>query len=137
MQFNIVRNEKDSLCRLEVTRFSRGKTREEAGMYAKKIQYEVVQSDSVLIFSPILLMTYAEKFRAQQVRITLKVPDQQKVYIDESMEPLLYDVDNVLEAWDHDMDGYTWIMKKNGLDCINCPPHIDNRHKFLDEETID
>lgn len=133
IKFNILRNDKDSLCRLEITRFSRGKNREEAGFYAKKIRYDVIQTDSVLIFSPVLLMTYADKFRAQQVKISLKIPEQQKVHIDESMESLLYDVDNILEAWDHDMDGYTWIMKKNGLDCLNCPPYIDNRNKFLKE----
>ncbi|MCX7743945.1 MAG: PspC domain-containing protein [Flavobacteriales bacterium] len=132
VKLNIVRNDKDSLCRLEITRFSRGKTREEAGINAKKIQYEVIQSDSVLIFSPILVTTNTKKYRAQQVKITLKIPDQQKIYIDESMESVLFDIDNVLDAWDYDMDGHTWIMKKNGLDCLDCPPYMDNRNKFLD-----
>lgn len=137
IKLNIIRNQdNDSISKLDIMRFSRGRTRDEAGMYAKKIQYDVVQTDTTLIFEPVLLMTYADRFRDQRVQITLKIPEKQKVYIAPGMEAILYDVKNVLNVWDKDMVGYTWIMEKKGLNCINCPSDIinsKNRHQ-IDED---
>lgn len=137
VRLNIIHNqENDSITKIEIIKFSRGKTREEASMYAKKIQYDVIQTDTTLLFEPVLLMTYADMYRNQHIRITLKIPEKQKVYLAPGMEAILYDVKNVLDTWDNNMVGYTWIMERKGLDCLDCPKQMRER-KNADEDEND
>lgn len=136
--FDIERNEKDSLVRLEVTRYARGRTWDEAGLHVRRVNYQVSNTDSTLIFSPVLLMSYDDKFRDQEVKISLKLPDEQKIYLHKSMSDIIHDVDNIHDMWDEDMLGKVWIMKKEGLTCYSCTQSeldkIKEDHTFIEED---
>ena len=93
---------------------------------AKKIDYSYSQSDSVLVFNDLFRVNNIDKFRFQDLTIILKIPVGQVIYLDKSMEHMLYNVDNTTDTYDGDMVSRRWIMTENGLKCLDC--------KGLDED---
>jgi len=120
VEFDIRKNDKDSTTRLEITRYARGKTWEEADLNARKISYQVIQTDTTLTLQPELLLSYGERFRGQHVKLVLRIPDGQKVHLHKSLHPVIYDIDNIYNMHDYDMLGKTWMMTSEGLICMTC-----------------
>ncbi|MBK9283188.1 MAG: PspC domain-containing protein [Sphingobacteriaceae bacterium] len=103
-----------------VVKKSRGETREIAADNAKAIKYNFEQQDSLLVFDELFTVNPNEKFRVQQVKITLKVPRNKVIYLDNSLASFIYDVENLSNTYDREMVGRRWIMTKDGLACIDC-----------------
>lgn len=116
---DIVPSETDSF-QLIVTRIARGADKGEANELAKNIHYDVIQKDSTLFFNNYFDIAENDKFRAQQVKIILKVPINQSIYMSKRMERLIYDIENVTNTLDRDMVNRTWIMTHQGLECVDC-----------------
>jgi phage shock protein PspC (stress-responsive transcriptional regulator) len=98
-----------------VKKSSRGKTRELAKESSEKIIYNFTQKDSLLFFDPYFILAKDEKWREQEISITLKVPEGKAVFLNENMVKIISDIENVSNTWDGDMVGKTWIMKPEGL----------------------
>jgi len=98
-----------------VKKFSRGGSREGAQTYSKEIIYNYEVSDSTMIFDPWFVLDKGSKWRDQELKITVKVPEDKAVYLSEDMIRIIYDIENVTNTWDGDMVGKTWEMKSNGL----------------------
>ena len=118
-KLDIVESETDSF-ELVMIRSASGSEKREAQMRARNINYSFVQSDSVIEFSPYFEISSEDKFRAQKLKLILKVPKGKVIHLSRNMENIIYDVDNVMEAWDGDMVNRRWIMTAEGLDCIDC-----------------
>lgn len=118
----IERNQRDSLVRMEIIRSAHGRTRKEAGYYAEKVIYQMQQQDSLVTFSPLFYHYIADKYRAREVHLKLFLPDEQKIYLDKSIEYISRDIPNVHRLWSHQVLGKTWIMKQEGLTCQSCTP---------------
>jgi phage shock protein PspC (stress-responsive transcriptional regulator) len=77
---------KDSFFHVQKLKFSRGKTQKMAQNVAEKINFDILQQDSVLLLPrggfPI---SKNEKFRNQQVLVIIEVPVGKKIEIDESI----------------------------------------------------
>lgn len=114
----------------------RGPNRKEAEVNANGIGYEIVQDDTVLRFSRDYTITRPVKFRAQKIRMILKVPVGKSVFIGENMEDLIYDIKNVTNTWDNDMIGHTWTMTNRGLECIGCNIEENDRKSNNDDVKI-
>jgi phage shock protein PspC (stress-responsive transcriptional regulator) len=98
-----------------VRKASRGKTREDARDTAEDIIYRFNAQDSTVVFDPYFILNRDDKYRAQEVEITVKVPEGKAVYLGEEMVKIIHDIENVSNTWDGDMVGKTWIMKPEGL----------------------
>ncbi|HKJ78252.1 MAG TPA: hypothetical protein VKA10_01905, partial [Prolixibacteraceae bacterium] len=98
-----------------VKKVSRGKTREEAKGYTEEITYTWDQKDSTLYFEPYFILNEGEKWRDQEVYITVKVPEGKAIYLDNDLVKIIYDIENVSNTWDGDMVGKTWEMRSEGL----------------------
>ena len=59
------------------------------------------------------------KFRDQEVKMILKVPVGKSVYFDESIEDIIFDIENVTNTWDHHMGGHYWMMTNEGMKCTD------------------
>lgn len=121
----IVPSETDSFQLIEV-RSACGIDKKEASFRAKNIKYNFTQSDSLIEFEPNFQMEQNDKWRSQELKLVLKVPENKVIYLSKGMEYLINNVINVSNTWDSDMVGRRWIMKKEGLTCIDC--------KGLDDE---
>lgn len=87
---------------------------------AKNILYSASQNDSTLVFDNIFKVEDADKFRFQNVTAILKLPVGQMIYLDKSVENLIYDIENITNTYDGDMIERRWIMTEAGLQCVDC-----------------
>lgn len=98
-----------------IKKSSRGKTREMAKEITDKIIYRFDLKDSTVVFDPWFIIAKDEKYRGQEVEITVKVPQGKAIYLSNGLEKIIDDIENVSNTWDGDMVGKTWVMKPEGL----------------------
>jgi phage shock protein PspC (stress-responsive transcriptional regulator) len=98
-----------------VKKASRGKTREVAKENSENIIYRYDIKDSTVVFDPYFILAKDDKYRAQQVDITIKVPEGKAVFLSDDLVKIIHDIENVSNTWDGDMVGKTWEMKPEGL----------------------
>ncbi len=118
-QLDVVRSKTDSF-EIQLIYKARGATRKIALKRAENINYTFTQKDSLIQFDPYYNLPDDAKWRAQQVRILIKVPDSGSVHLAHSMRRIIYDIDNVTGTYDGDMVGKTWTMLDDGLTCVGC-----------------
>lgn len=99
---------------------SRGTNRKNAELNSRRIVYPIQQNDSIIHFAKSYIMPKGVKYRAQKIRLILKVPEGKSVFLGQEMEDVIYDIKNVTNTWDNDMVGHTWTMTPRGLECLNC-----------------
>ncbi|MBU6204764.1 MAG: PspC domain-containing protein [Bacteroidetes bacterium] len=119
MHFDIAKSSNDSIY-LIITSSAQGRTIQEARILADRCTYGYQVLDSVLILDDCFNLNINQKYRGQQVRIMLKVPEGTSMTFDRSLRAMVNynnDAPNNLEP---DMLSYTWQMKNTGLECLNC-----------------
>lgn len=118
-ELDIEKSNSDSI-ELEVIRVARGVNRKDAISNAERVNYKFSQKDSVLVFDKYLGLDKNEKWRLQEVKMILRLPVGQTIYLNEEMKDIIYDVGNVTNTWDSDMVNRRWKMTQNGLACVDC-----------------
>ncbi|MCW3070942.1 MAG: hypothetical protein JWO44_832 [Bacteroidetes bacterium] len=116
---DIVPSETDSF-ELVAIRTANGFDRKDALNRAKNIEYSITQNDSSISFNDFYDVKNVDKLRAQDLQLILKVPVNKIIYMDKSMERIIFDIHNVNDVLDEDMLERRWIMTKRGLQCIDC-----------------
>jgi phage shock protein PspC (stress-responsive transcriptional regulator) len=116
---DIVPSETDSI-ELIAIRTANGYDRKDALNRAKNIEYSVTQNDSTIFLNDYYDVKNADKLRAQDLQLILKVPVNKVIYMNKSMERIIFDIHNVNDVLDEDMLERRWIMTKRGLQCIDC-----------------
>ena len=118
-KLNFVRAESDSF-KIVISHTSHGYNRKDATERSKKIGYNYTQRDSLVIFDGFYRINPDDKFRFQQVYITIKIPEGKSVDIDPSLKYMLHDIHNTNNLHDKYIAGKKWKMTKEGLSCENC-----------------
>ncbi|GAB5557526.1 MAG: PspC domain-containing protein [Schleiferiaceae bacterium] len=98
-----------------------GENRTEARERAKGLTYFVEAQDSLLLFDGYFEIPSEQKYRAQEINLSLYLPVGYEVFLDESMIEIIYDIKNVHNVYDGDMVDMFWIMTDRGLICKDCP----------------
>jgi phage shock protein PspC (stress-responsive transcriptional regulator) len=119
---------------LVIVKEAQGGYKQIATERAKNIIYSVSQKDSLIQFDNLFKIVGVDKLRAQDVTVILKVPVGKVIYLDKSLEDLIYDVGNITETNDGDMINRRWIMTANGLKCLDCDGITDNSDKNNSDE---
>ncbi len=130
---DIVKSSTDSFQLVEIF-YARGSSKKAALENASKINYTYIQRDSVISLQRFFSLEKTDKYRAQKVQILLKVPVGAEVYLDQSLNAYIYDVDNIQNIFDSDMLGRTWRMTAKGLTCVDCDgteTSTDGRKNFI------
>lgn len=127
-QLNIIKSSTDKF-ELVIVKEAKGGEKLTASERAKNITYKVMQTDSLLEFDNLFEVTNADKFRAQDVTVILKVPVGKTIYLDKTLESLIYDIENVTNTYDGDMINRRWIMTESGLKCVDCEGIDENENK--------
>ncbi|MBN2518879.1 MAG: PspC domain-containing protein [Bacteroidales bacterium] len=92
-----------------------GENSQDAKTNANNIIYAWNQTDSLIQFDPYFTIPEDEKWRFPTLKIIIKMPEGKTVYLSESLEEYLDDVDNMTNTWEEDMVSKKWIMTKEGL----------------------
>jgi phage shock protein PspC (stress-responsive transcriptional regulator) len=105
----------DSIAGIYIRKTARGANAPDAKRYAADINYTFSQKDSLLVLDPVYRLYERSRFHAQQVDVVIDLPSGTIVYLDKSLEELLYSVLNTEDTWSGNLAGDEWIMTSEGL----------------------
>lgn len=118
---------------ISVSKRSRGEEKRQAYERAKTINYNYSADSTHASFEEFFFIDGNQKFRVQEVEITVKVPKNMIIYFDKSLTNIINDVDNVTNTYDQDMLNRRWVMTDRGLECVDCEG-IDNSEIHIEKE---
>jgi|ETNmetMinimDraft_26_1059896.scaffolds.fasta_scaffold05732_4 phage shock protein PspC (stress-responsive transcriptional regulator) len=118
MALDVVKSKNDNFNLLKEAT-ARGKDKHLAKEMAEGTSFEFTLEDDNLIFDDFFTIS-TQKWRMQELDLTLELPIGMVVFLDHSLEDLIYDIKNVNNMWDYDMLGHYWKMEEEGLSCISC-----------------
>jgi phage shock protein PspC (stress-responsive transcriptional regulator) len=98
---------------------ARGRTEFEAEDMAKTISCSVSQKDSLLVLPSYFILDNRDNWRIQQLKMIVKIPVNQKIYLSKKLDKILIDADINGSEWIKNLPGNTWIMTENGLEKCN------------------
>jgi phage shock protein PspC (stress-responsive transcriptional regulator) len=116
---NVIKSQ-NGMTDLVIVKEARGNSKDVARLRAKHIAYNVTQQNNELIFDDLFRVNSIDKFRKQDVTAILRIPVGTVIYLDRSMEGLIYDIENATNTYDGDMVGRRWKMTEAGLVCVDC-----------------
>ncbi|QTN39899.1 PspC domain-containing protein [Cryomorphaceae bacterium] len=106
--------------KLQIRQYARGSNKWEARKRAEQITYDAVIDSGRIELPNHLNFSIDEKWRNQELYITLYLPKGASVYLNESAISVIDDIDNTTNTWDWDMVNHTWMMNNQGLSCMDC-----------------
>ena len=122
---------------IQIEKEAKGKTLFEAKQRAEKIKYGYKMEGNHLILDNYLLSDLKEKFRDQEIEITLFLPLGTLLKVDKSLSQ--YDqTDGNYFLWDPEMTNAVYKVESDKIKCQNCPNEdeeiniIDENHKEND-----
>jgi len=118
MRLNIIHSNSSSI-NLVKEALAFGKDKQAAKRSAEAVNYNFKIENADMIFDDFFSIT-TQKWRRQELNITLEIPFGMVVFLDHSLVDLIYDIKNQENMWDYDMLGHYWKMEKDGLSCISC-----------------
>ena len=101
---------------IEIVKKGRGSDRREALRNADDIEYQVVQQDSVILFDAVYSLVDKNRWRFPEVDVTIKVPEDYILYLDESIEEQLDYIKKEKYYRNDEMVNKYWIMTDEGLE---------------------
>ncbi|MEB8329524.1 PspC domain-containing protein [Flavobacteriaceae bacterium KMM 6897] len=145
VRFDIKKSE-DSLAYIRVRKDADGSSYDNARNRADHINYSYAVQEKSLTLNNFLTTSSENKVRDQKVYITLFVPHNTTVSLNNSTKYHMgWGTANDKEIYRNDMFNYTWKMNSNGiLECLDCPENMDeqmnenhNGHIIIDENGVD
>ncbi|MDD4235733.1 MAG: PspC domain-containing protein [Bacteroidales bacterium] len=110
-----IKQTKDTVFLIEVIKSSRGNNNSLASENAKRLIYDFSIENNYIVFNKYFHLPKDFKIRGQEVEITIYIPNNKYIYIDESIDSLIDDTDNINNIDEDNMAGYLWKMTNNGL----------------------
>ena len=115
-----IKKSKDSTASLIMKHKARGKNNSDARQRAHLFDYPFEQNGGYLILSECFSVPKEALFRGQELKLILHLPVGNEIFLDRSIENLIFDIENVHNIWDGNMVGHTWRMYQKGLVCLDC-----------------
>lgn len=98
-----------------IERKARGATIVNAKRIAEKISIGYSFTDSTLMLDSYFTLPKGEKWRMQEILITIRVPEGKRVAIDNNVEKILSSNQDYCFCWPDEMVGKTWVMGRNRM----------------------
>jgi phage shock protein PspC (stress-responsive transcriptional regulator) len=116
---------------------ARGATRALATENAKTVDYNIIQTDSVITFDSNITFKKDAKFSGQDLNVDIFMPYNQPFVVEKNLRHIIDNWvinSNVNESYNTDQ---TWIMTEKGLTCSSCPPPDEEFESIRDFNKID
>ena len=120
---------------INMNKEAHGASRKQAGELAKNISPDYRIEDNKIFFSNLIAVPVTDKFRKQEIQISIGVPIGKVIYLDQSARRVIYDIENVTNTYDDDMLGHHWLMTSAGLKCMDCNWLEDE--EFIEEKEFE
>ncbi|WPR71179.1 PspC domain-containing protein [Flavobacterium sp. NG2] len=119
---------------IQIKKGAKGKTIAEARMKAKEIQYHFKTQGNQLIFDNYLVTDLENKFRNQEVEITIYLPEGTVFKVESSARN--YDhSDNDYFNLHYSSEDYLYKVTPSKIKCLNCPEE-ENEYDDIENTTI-
>jgi heme/copper-type cytochrome/quinol oxidase subunit 2 len=133
-----------------LVKMANGDSKAQAGRLASRINFNILQKDSVLSLDKGIAITRQDKFRNQQVIVTVAVPVGKRIYINDNVSwdndvRLPFGRDNNSWDWENSMESESlkwrhnieYIMTENGLERVNKQHNEDEDEEDNSNEAIE
>jgi phage shock protein PspC (stress-responsive transcriptional regulator) len=109
---------------VKIRKESKGKNRLSANNNAESIEYQFSLNNNNLELNGYFLTDVKNLVKDQLIDITIYLPLNTILYLDNSTNSFLDDVDNIQNINDRDMPKHFYKMTENGLECLDCDTSI-------------
>jgi phage shock protein PspC (stress-responsive transcriptional regulator) len=109
---------------IKIRKESEGKNRANANSYAEALEYQYNLNDKNLLLNGYFLSDSKNIFKDQTVEITLYLPINSVVYLDNSTQTFLKGIKNVQNIKNRNIPEHYFKMTDKGLECLDCDPSI-------------
>jgi phage shock protein PspC (stress-responsive transcriptional regulator) len=123
----IVRSTKDSVASLNIEKTAEGRNYKEAKLRAQEINYSYDLTDKRLELDGYLTTDFENKFRDQEIELTLYLPEGTILYAEENTYSYHRNESYYNDILDNGMENQYLEITNNGVNCLDCP--IDEEFK--------
>jgi len=131
-----IEKSENNLTEFSITKMSHGMNDQEAVKYAKNIEYEWQQDDSIIYFHRYFQLAGNKKLRNQRLNATLKIPVGKVVYIGKNINLLCSYIENKDDYDSDEMVGHYWVMTFEGLQLYGESKMPNNFEESDNEQNI-
>ena len=100
----------DTIVSVEIIKRARGRKESEAEKLAKEIKYDFNINENQILLPNYFSISNGTKFRGQNVKIVIKVPEGMEITFDSDIEDLISSV-----RGNHDLNNTTWVNRKGRM----------------------
>lgn len=122
----IVRSTSDSVGRMEIRKTAEGKNYEDARARAEKINYNTSFSGNELKLGGQLTTAPENKYRDQEVQVTLFLPEGSYLYAADNTYSFHRNSDWYNDILENGKEEQYLLITKDGTECTNCPEVEDS-----------
>ena len=115
---DIIASESDSF-NIRIIKSAKGENKKDAYLRAKHIRYPISIRDNHIFFNPCYSINLKDRWRSQELKVIIEIPEGKTVFPGKGMGKILYDVQNVSNTLDKDMAGHYWKVDSGTLTCPN------------------
>lgn len=123
----IVRSTKDSIASIHIEKTAEGRNYKEAKLRAQEINYSYDLTDKRLELDGYLTTDFENKFRDQEIEVTLYLPEGTILYAEENTYSYHRNESYYNDILDNGMENQYLEITNNGVHCLDCP--IDDEFK--------
>jgi phage shock protein PspC (stress-responsive transcriptional regulator) len=118
LEFDVEQHDREP--QLVFTKKAYSEEYDKAQKLAEDINYHWTLEENYLTLPDHFFLQDGSQWRMQKMKVALKIPAGTVVFLDQSLHNIIHDIENTHDMWDMDMLGHYWIMKEEGLTCLDC-----------------
>jgi hypothetical protein len=104
-----------SFAELEIIREAKGNSFEKADRLASSIVFNTTIDSNIIKIDPYFQLDKGDKWRGQEIKVNLYLPNGKTIFIPKSYKYLIYDIKNYHDTYDRNMVNMYWTMTDSGL----------------------
>lgn len=112
---------------------ARGYDRDIARLNAQNTEYNIAIDTGVALLDGYFTLPKGTYYRAQKIDLVVYLAKGDTLYLSPGTKRIIYDIDNVQNIWDPEMEGHHWIMTDRGLYCTDCEGINDDYDPWAEE----
>ncbi|MCB0447712.1 MAG: hypothetical protein KDD03_09410, partial [Gelidibacter sp.] len=116
----IVKSTKDSVASIAIEKNAHGKNYQEAKKRAQDINYNYALNGKSLLLDSYLTTPHNNKFRAQQIEVTLYLPEGTILYADENTYSFHRNNDSYNDILENGMEEHYLQILDEDINCLDC-----------------
>lgn len=115
-----IKSTKDSIGKILIEKSAEGNNQLDAKKRAEAIEYNYSFENSSLMLDGFFITDTENKYRDQQIEITIYLPEGTVIYSDENVNSFYNYSSNFSELSDYDNDAHYYRILKNEYECLDC-----------------